>query len=145
MADGGWSQSTCRPDTLWWGVPGAGCWYATQRWGQYWVSGVVYQIYAANRWECGQLGPPVKPYGFISEFGTGEGQWFLGGVIIFRYTTRSWTVFVGDYGQTAGRLTDEPLDESLFTEIPLPEGDWTELPNVVTPKAPKPPKATKAE
>lgn len=145
MAEGAWSQSVCRGDTWWWGISGAGTWYWTARWGQHWMGGTPYQIYAANGFECGALGPPVKDYGFISEFGPqgGEGVWLLGGAIVFRYDTRRWHVYQGDFGQTAGRLTNAPLDVSSAVEI---EGDWpTDLPKYTQPKAPKPPKVKKAE
>jgi hypothetical protein len=144
VADGAWSASRCRPDVLWWGVPGAGTWYWTARFGQYWVGGVVYQLYAQNGYECGGLGAPVKPYGFISEFGGGgEGVWFEGGAIVYRYDTRRWHVYGGLYGQTAGRLADERVDVPEPSEMPTPPGDWSDLPNYVTPKAPKITKAMK--
>lgn len=124
MADGAWSQSTCRSDVFWWGVPGSGCWYWTARFGQHWVGGGVWQMYANRGFECGDLGPPVKDYGFISEFGGGNGTWFQNGCIIFRLGV--WTVFVGDYGQTAGRLAEDVRPDDL--ENP-PEHDelvaWT--------------------
>lgn len=142
MADGAWSASGCRPDVWWWGIPGQGTWYWTARYGQYWVGGIVYQIFAAHGYECGGLGAPVKPYGFISEFGGGEGVWFEGGVIVYRYDIRAWRTYGGNFGQTAGRLVrpgDEadPIDVSRYVELDMPEGDWSELPKWVQPKAPK--------
>jgi hypothetical protein len=103
VADGSWSQSTCRADVWWWGVPGQGTHYWTQRFGQYWVGGGVYQRYAAAGYECGNLGPPVKVYQWLSEFGA-YGQWFAGGAIYF--SGGQWRIAFGDYGQTAGRLAD---------------------------------------
>lgn len=100
MADGSWSQSTCRGDVWWWGVPGEGTHYWTQRFGQYWVGGGVYQTYAGANWECGGLGPPVKSYGWMTEFGA-WGQWMEGGAIYF--ASGAWRVRYGDFGQTAGR------------------------------------------
>lgn len=124
MADGAWSWSTCKPLVQWYGVPGSGCWYATARYGQYWVGGGVWQTYAARNFECGDLGPPVKAYGWISEFGGGAGMWFENGCIIYRLGR--WTVFVGNYGQTAGRLANDARPEDA--ELP-PEHDeivaWT--------------------
>lgn len=104
MADGAWSVSACDPSVQWYGVPGAGCHYWTARFGQYWVSGGVYQRYASVGFECGGLGPPVKPYGWISEMNYGRGcwgQWFFNGAIGFH--DGQWHVMWGQYGQTAGR------------------------------------------
>lgn len=81
-------------------MPGEGCHYWTARYGQYWVGGGVYQKYREWNWECGNLGPPVKPYDWLSEFGA-YGQWFEGGAIY--YSNGAWRVALGDYGQTAGR------------------------------------------
>lgn len=114
MGDNTWTWSTCNPLVQWYGIPGSGTWYWTARFGQHWVGGGVYQTYASRQWECGQLGPPVKDYGFISEFGGGFGQWFEGGCIIFRLG--AWTVYIGNYGQTAGRLMEEARPE--FVETP---------------------------
>lgn len=100
MADGAWSQSGCRPDVWWYGVPGSGCWYWTARFGQYWVSGGVHWKYSHMSYECGALGVAVKSYGYISEFNT-EGQWFEGGCIVWNGS--NWVAYLGDWGQTAGR------------------------------------------
>lgn len=103
MANGSWSASTCKPEVWWYGVPGQGSWYWTQRYGQYWVS----QTWAKYRdwgFECGTLGPPVKDYGWIAEMNYGkgcEGQWFLGGAI--GWHDGRWNVMAGSYGQVAGR------------------------------------------
>lgn len=122
MADGSWSASGCRPDVWWYGYPGQGSYYWTQRWGQYWVSGGVHVKYGQVAYECGMLGAPVKAYGWISEFST-NGQWFEGGCIVWQ--DRDWKVKVGSFGQTAGRLVgsgpfkvnvnveDEPADEPV--------------------------------
>lgn len=106
MGDGYWTQSTCRGDVWWWGVPGSGTWYWTARFGTQWVGGTVYQYYAAWGWECGQLGPPINPYGWVDQFGGGYGQWFENGCIVYAYG--AWRVYVGQYGQLNGRLADEP-------------------------------------
>ena len=125
MADYAWSQSECRGDVWWYGVPGEGCHYWTERFGQYWVGGGVYQIYVSERWECGALGPPVKPYQWLSEFGA-YGQWFEGGAIF--YSGSQWGVALGDYGQTANRLVADtgPPDGASTPpdapgEVPQPE------------------------
>lgn len=115
MADNAWSTSTCRGDVMWWGVPGQGTYYWTARFGTYWVGGGVYQRYAAAGFECGALGPPVKPYQWLSEFGA-YGQWFSGGAIY--YSAGAWRVALGNYGQTAGRLAQ--MDE--------PSPEWAETP-----------------
>ena len=143
MADNEWSESTCRAGTWWYGIPGSGSWYWTARFGQYWCGGVIYQRYAFQGYECSSLGPPVKAYGYMSEF-NGEGTWFLGGAIVYRYDTRAWHTYFGDWGQTAGRLTDEPIDVSGYVEQPQIPGDWSELPKWVQPKAPKISKEMKA-
>ncbi len=122
MADGSWSGSSCRSDVLWYGVPGQGCHYWTARFGQYWVGGGIYQRYAAAdlRWECGRLGPPVKAYQWLSEFGA-YGMWFEGGAIY--YKNGAWQVAFGNYGQTAGRLTESPFVEApADAEVP-PDAD----------------------
>jgi hypothetical protein len=118
VGTGYWSQSTCRSDTLWYGVPGQGTWYYTARWGQYWVGGGVYQTYARQGFECSALGPPVKDYQYLSEFAS-YGQWFLGGAIWFNGT---WHVSLGDFGQTAGRLDGIELAAPDGTPRP-PEHD----------------------
>lgn len=97
MADYAWSQSNCRPDVWWYGYPGQGSYYWTQRFGQYWVGGIIHQRYAENRYECGGLGAPVKHYQWLSEFGQ-YGTWFEGGAI-----TVDGVVHWGDWGQTVGR------------------------------------------
>lgn len=118
MADGSWSQSSCRADVFWWGVPGSGCHYWTQRFGQYWVGGGVYQKYASLGWECGVLGPPVRAYGWVAEMNYGRGaygQWFQNGAI--GYHDGQWNLMAGDYGQTAGRLAGEGVP-ATDAEVP---------------------------
>jgi hypothetical protein len=116
VADGAWSYSTCRPDVQWYGVPGQGSHLYTVRFGQYWVGGGVYQAFAAARWECGALGPPVKAYQWLTEFGA-YGQWFEGGAIFYR--SGRWQVVYGNYGQTAGRLTEAPeVEAPADAELP---------------------------
>ena len=105
MADNEWSQSTCRSDVWWYGVPGSGTHYWTQRFGQYWVGGGIYQTYAAVVWECGGLGAPVKAYQWLSEFGA-YGMWFEGGAIY--YSGGRWKIGWGDFGQTANRFMPDP-------------------------------------
>jgi hypothetical protein len=107
VADNGWSWSTCNPEVQWYGIPGSGSYYWTARFGTYWVGGGIYQRYAAPdiRWECGPLGPPVKEYQWLSEFGA-WGQWFEYGAIY--YQNGAWRVAFGNWGQTAGRLAGEP-------------------------------------
>lgn len=100
VADNSWSESTCKAGIWWYGVPGQGCYYWTQRYGQYWVGGGVYQSYAAAGYECRQLGEPVKNYQWLSEF-SAYGQWFLGGAIY--YAGGTWHTVYGDWGQVAGR------------------------------------------
>lgn len=105
MADNAWGPSGCqpnRPDVWYYGVPGQGCWYWTARFGQHWV-GSPLGTYGRWNWECGALGPPVKDFEFLSEFGA-AGQWFQSGAIYFK--NGAWKVAIGDYGQTAGRLVD---------------------------------------
>src|SRR5690242_3295523 len=97
MADGAWSYSTCRGDVQWYGVPGQGCWYYTQRFGMHFVGGIMYQVFKAYGYECGVFGPPVKDYQWLSEFSR-NGIWFEGGAI-----TDDGYVHIGNYGQTAGR------------------------------------------
>jgi hypothetical protein len=108
VADNAWSQSTCRGDVYWYGVPGAGSYLWTQRFGTYWVGGGVYAKFAAVGYECGGLGAPVKEYQWLSEF-SAYGQWFQGGAI---YYQGGWKVAWGDYGQTAGRLAGEVWPEA---------------------------------
>ena len=143
MGDRSWSWSTCNPLCMWYGVPGEGTRYWTSRFGEYWVGGFVYQWYSWHNYECtnGTLGVPVKAYGPISEFGGGVGQWFERGCIIYKYATQGVGVYVGAYGQTAGRLVDTPIDESQFTELEGgPPGDWSVLEEMPeAPPAPKPP------
>lgn len=129
MADNAWSQSTCRGDVWWYGVPGQGTHYWTARFGQYWVGGGVYQRYAAAGYECGNLGPPVKAYQWLSEFGA-YGQWFEGGAIY--YSGGQWRIALGDYGQTAGRLAEE-TEPVIPDDAEVPPDAPTGAP------APKPP------
>lgn len=104
VGDGFWTQSGCKSDVWWYGVPGQGCWYWTQRFGQHFVGGGLYQKYASLNYECGLLGPPVKDAGWIQEMNYGKGcngQWFFNGAI--GYHDGAWNVMFGDYGQLAGR------------------------------------------
>ena len=128
MADGAWSQSGCRGDVWWYGFPGQGCYYWTQRFGTYWV-GSPLATYAAWQWECGQLGAPVKEFQFLSEF-QAAGQWFEGGAIYFK--NGAWRVAIGNFGQTAGRLTADTVEwpddvEMPPTAEPPPEPDPPEV------------------
>jgi hypothetical protein len=118
MADYAWSQSVCRPDVLWYGIPGQGTWYYTERFGQHWVGGGIYQRYAQAGWECGNLGPPVKDYQYLSEFGA-YGMWFQFGAIWFN--GQYWSITIGDYGQNANRLSPD-IDGPEHVERP-PEHD----------------------
>lgn len=131
MADNAWSQSGCRTDVWWYGVPGQGSYYWTARFGQYWVGGGVYQRFAAARYECGGLGAPVKEYQWLSEFGA-YGMWFEFGAIY--YSGGAWRVAYGNYGQTAGRLVEEP-DPVIPADAEVPPDAPTDVP-----PAPKPPK-----
>lgn len=125
MADGAWSVSGCgRNDVYWYGVPGQGCYYWTARFGQYFVGGVVFQSFRNQGYECGQLGAPVKPYQFLSEFGQ-NGQWFEHGAIL-----GNGAIKPGDYGQTTGRLMDADID-------PVADGH-SEPANPPAPPAPRP-------
>lgn len=111
-------------------MPGQGCHYWTQRFGQYWVGGGVYQTYAAAGWECYALGPPVKAYQWLSEFGA-YGQWFEGGAIY--YYAGAWRMALGNYGQTANRLVSPP-GPPADAEVPpdAPEDVAAPDPPVVT-------------
>lgn len=142
MADRAWSWSTCRAGVQWYGVPGQGCWY-NYNGKTIWVGGAVHQWYSWQGYECGNLGPPVKPYGPISEFGGGEGVWFQGGCIIYKYTTANWGTYYGNFGQNGLG----PIDESQFTEVAGgPDGDWSVLePMPEPPDAPEPPVHSKAD
>ncbi len=121
MADNAWSTSTCRPDVMWYGIPGAGCHYWSQRFGQYWVGGGLYQTYAAAGFECGNLGPPVKAYQWLSEFGA-FGMWFENGAIYF--SGGRWRVALGSFGQTANRLVSVTELPPAKAEMPPdPPGD----------------------
>lgn len=132
MGDNFWSESTCKGGVWWYGIPGQGCWYWTERYGQHFVGGGVYQKYAQAGWECGALGEPVKGYQWLSEFAA-DGQWFLGGAIYFK--NGAWRIVFGDYGQTAGRLAEVKVEAPTSAEHP-PEGE--------APVEPKPrPKMTK--
>lgn len=115
MADNAWSQSGCDGSVWWYGVPGAGCYYWTERYGQYWVGGGIYQKYASAGYECGALGPPVKEYQWLSEFAA-YGQWFLGGAIY--YSNGAWRMVLGQYGQTTGRMDADQWDTPPNTEEP---------------------------
>lgn len=94
----------------------------------------MYQRYAQPdmRWECGRLGPPVKVYQWLSEFAA-WGQWFEGGAIFWR---NGWEVALGNYGQTAGRLTESPL-------VVAPAD--AEVPPDMPPAPPSPPDPPEAE
>lgn len=132
MADGAWSQSGCRSDVWWYGYPGQGSYYWTQRFGQYWVSGGVHAKYGQVLYECGMLGAPVKNYGWISEFST-NGQWFEGGCIIWQQG--AWQIKVGNWGQTAGKLLDDDITVPFKVKVDVEDGPEDE------PKgAPKPPR-----
>lgn len=129
MADNAWSQSGCRSDVWWYGIPGSGCYYWTARFGQYWVGGGVYQKYASLGFECGGLGAPVKEYQWLSEF-SAFGMWFQGGAIYF--SGGQWRVGWGDYGQTAGRLTEANTEPPADAEVPPdpPEDRSEEAPDI---------------
>jgi hypothetical protein len=81
MADNAWSQSECREDVWWYGVPGQGCYYWTEWYGTRWTGGIIYQTYARHGYECGWLGAPTSNYGWIAEYQS-NGQWFEGGAIL---------------------------------------------------------------
>lgn len=111
MGDRFWSNG-CRGDVEWFGYPGWGAYYRTVRFGTYGVSGGVYSKYASLGYECYVspfLGAPVKDYGWVQEMNYSRGcygQWFENGAI--GYHDGAWRVMYGNYGQTAGRLADEP-------------------------------------
>lgn len=126
MGNGFWSTG-CRSDVEWYGYPGWGCYYRS-RYGTFAVSGGVYQTYAAQGYECGPLGPPVKDYGWIAEMNYGRGcwgQWMLGGAI--GYHDGRWNVMYGNYGQTAGRLMAEP-DPVIPSDAEVPPDPPTDAP-----------------
>lgn len=100
---------------MWYGIPGSGSHYWTARYGQYFVGGGIHQKYAQQNYECGPLGPPVKAYGWLSEFGA-AGQWFVGGAIFYR--DGAWRMVLGNYGQTAGRLTEVETQPPDDAEVP---------------------------
>lgn len=123
MGERFWSVSGCRPDCQIYGISGQGAWMWTARYGQHWVSGGVHVKYGQVAYECGMLGVPVKPYGWMSEFGS-NGQWFEGGAIV--WLGGQWVVKVGNWGQTAGRLMDDESTVSFKVNVevddePLPE------------------------
>jgi hypothetical protein len=94
------------------------------------VGGGLYQKYAAEGWECRALGPPVKPYQWLSEF-QAFGQWFIGGAIYYKFG--AWQVAYVDWGQTAGRLTAEPEpvvpdDAEAPTDPPVEPADSPPVP-----------------
>lgn len=136
MGDYTWTWSTCRPDVQWYGVPGQGSHLWTARFGQYWVGGGVYQRFAAAGYECGGLGPPVKAYQWLSEFGA-YGQWFEGGAIY--YSGGQWRVAYGNFGQTAGRLAEDATEVPADAEIP------PDMPSAPDPPAPPDPSAPEPE
>ncbi len=110
---------------MWYGYPGQGAYYWTQRYGMYWV-GATHATYALANYECGALGPPVKEYQWLSEFGS-YGQWFLGGAIY--YKNGRWNVALGNFGQTAGRLTEAPEAEApMDAEVPPETNEAPEPP-----------------
>jgi hypothetical protein len=129
VADYGWSWSTCRPYIQWYGVPGSGSYQNTARFGTYWIGGGIYQKFAQVGYECGQLKAPVKEYQWLSEFAA-YGMWFEGGAIY--YKNGAWQVTYGDYGQTAGRLAEEP-------EPVIPDDAEVPPDAPVTPDDPPPP------
>lgn len=105
MAWGSWSVSGCgRPD-VWNFDTSDQMWYWTQRFGTHAISrsgGALsaFAAYQAQGYECGRLGPPVKDYGWLSEFWA-WGYWCEFGALIWRNSR--WEIVPGDYGQTAGR------------------------------------------
>ncbi len=120
MADNAWSLSGCgRSDVWYYGIPGSGCWYWTARYGTYWV-GSDLGPYGAQGWECGALGAPVKAYEYLTEFGA-AGQWFEHGALY--YKNGAWHEALGDYGQTAGRITADPGDWPADAELPPGHAD----------------------
>ena len=129
MADNSWSQSGCRSDVWWYGVPGQGSYLHTARFGTYWVGAGIYQRYAALGYECGWLGAPVKAYQWLSEF-SAYGQWFEGGAIA--YVSGGWRAYPGDWGQTAGRLA-EPVPPADAAKPP----DHDELVKEALTRAPR--------
>lgn len=110
MGEGFWSYG-CRNDVEYKGYSGLGSYYRS-RYGTYWVGGGVYQKFASVGYECYVypfLGAPVKDYGWVQEMNYGRGcygQWFENGAI--GYHDGQWRIMYGNYGQTAGRLADEP-------------------------------------
>lgn len=128
MADYEWSTSGCRPDVQWYGIPGAGSYQHTDRFGTYWIGGGIYQKFAEAGYECGGLGPPVKEYQWLSEFGA-WGMWFEGGAIY--YSGGAWRIVFGNYGQTHGRLAEETAAAPADAEYPPdpPVEPKTEVPS----------------
>ncbi len=83
--------------------------------------GTTWGPYAAQGFECGALGPPVKDFEFLTEFGA-AGQWFEFGALYFK--NGAWRTAIGNYGQTAGRLTADV--GSWPEDAEMPTGwDWT--------------------
>lgn len=120
MANGSWSQGTCgRTDVWWYGFPGQGSYYWTARFGTYWV-GPTWGAFSAQGFECGALGAPVKDYEYLTEFGA-PGQWFEHGALY--YKNGAWHEALGDYGQTAGRITADPGDWPADAELPPGHAD----------------------
>lgn len=90
MGDHYWSQSGChgpvyqdRPDVWWYGIPGQGSWYyrpgASYGAGPWFVSGPVYQNFAAGGYECGGAGAPTDYEHLCSSGQISSWQRFEGG------------------------------------------------------------------
>lgn len=89
-----------------------------------------YASYGPPSWECGALGPPVKVYQWLSEFGA-YGQWFEGGAIY--YSGGRWRIALGQYGQIAGRMASDPESPREAEVPPDPPDDVADqAPPVVT-------------
>jgi hypothetical protein len=114
VGDGYWSWSGCRSDVQWYGFPGQGAYYNTARFGTHWV-GPTHSTYHDWGYECGALGAPVKDYEYLTEFAA-AGQWFEGGAIY--YKNGGWHVALGNFGQTAGRLTADVGEWPVDAELP---------------------------
>lgn len=138
MGDGFWSTG-CRADVEYYGYPGWGANYRS-RYGTYSVSGGVFQKFASLGYECYVnpfLGAPVKAYGWIAEMNYGRGcygQWFENGAI--GYHDGRWNVMYGNYGQTAGRLAEEP-EPVIPGGAEVPPDAPTDVPPALKPPAKK--------
>ena len=94
-------------------------WYWTQRFGTHAFSRSggslsIFAAYQAQRYECGALGPPVKDYAWVGEFGA-WGVWCEFGALVWR--NGRWESVLGDWGQTAGRLA-EPVPAATAEQPP---------------------------